>query len=297
MVQGLWFSGKIHPMQLNLALAQINTTLGDVQANLEKHLGLIAEAKKQEADLIVFPELSLTGYVLQDLVPTVSHRPVDDDPAFKHLLKASQEIDLVVGFVNEDTRHRFYIASAYLSGGKALHVHHKVYLPTYGLFDEGRFFAWGDSVRAFDTRFGRMGILICEDFWHASPPYLLWLDGADVLLFTSASPGRGLNDSEKLESARWVENVNRSYANLFTCFVAHSNRVGYEDGLHFWGGATVFDPNGERIAQGPYFEEALTLAALDLNQLHRTRARLPLLRDERTALVQRELVRIMANEH
>jgi predicted amidohydrolase len=290
------FGGKIQSMQLNIALAQINTALGDVQTNLDKHLALIADAKKKNADLIVFPELSLTGYVLQDLVPSVAHQPTDDDPIFKQLLKASQDLDLVVGFVDEDSRHRFYIASAYLSGGKILHVHRKVYLPTYGLFDEGRFFAWGDSVRAFDTRFGRMGLLICEDFWHASPPYLLWLDGADVMLFSSASPGRGLNDSEKLESARWVENVNRSYANLFTCFVAHSNRVGFEDGLNFWGGATVFDPNGERVAQGPYFEEALVFATLDLNQLHRTRARLPLLRDERTALVQRELNRITANE-
>jgi predicted amidohydrolase len=281
-------------MHINLALAQINTALGDVQANLDVHLDRLAAAKKQAADLVVFPELSLTGYVLQDLVPTVAHRPTDDDPVFKHLLKASRDLDLVVGFVDEDTRHRFFIASAYLSGGNALHVHHKVYLPTYGLFDEGRFFAWGDSIRAFDTRFGRMGLLICEDFWHASPPYLLWLDGADLMLFSSASPGRGLNDSEKLESARWVENVNRSYANLFTCFVAHSNRVGYEDGLNFWGGATVFDPNGERVAQGPYFEEALTFATLDLNQLHRTRARLPLLRDERTSLVQNELSRILS---
>lgn len=280
-------------MKLNLALAQIATRLGDVEANLEKHLDFIQQAKAEHADLLVFPELSLTGYVLQDLVPTVAHAPTEDDPVFRRLLAASHDLDLVVGFVDEDSRHRFYIAAAYLSGGRAVHVHHKVYLPTYGLFDEGRFFAWGDSVRAFDTRFGRMGLLICEDFWHASPPYLLWLDGADVLLFTSASPGRGLNDSEKLESARWVENVNRSYANLFTSFVAHSNRVGYEDGLNFWGGATVFDPNGERIAQGPYFEEALTLAVLDLNQLHRTRARLPLLRDERTNLVQRELARIL----
>lgn len=282
-------------MQLKLALAQINTKLGDVRANLDKHLSIVMDANRQGADLVVFPELSLTGYALQDLAPTVSHKPTEDDPVFRHLLKASRDLDLVVGFVDEDSRHRFYIASAYLSGGQVLHVHHKVYLPTYGLFDEGRFFAWGDSIRAFDTRFGRMGILICEDFWHASPPYLLWLDGADVLLFTSASPGRGLNDSEKLESARWVENVNRSYANLFTSFVAHSNRVGYEDGLNFWGGATVFDPNGERIAQGPYFEEALTIATLDLNQLHRTRARLPLLRDERTALVEKELARISQN--
>jgi NAD+ synthase (glutamine-hydrolysing) len=281
-------------MRLNLALAQIVTKLGDVQANLDKHLELIGEARKQKADLLIFPELSLTGYVLQDLVASVAHRPTDGDPIFKQLLKASHDLDLMVGFVDEDTRHRFYIASAYLSGGKVLHVHHKVYLPTYGLFDEGRFFAWGDSVRSFDTRFGRVGMLICEDFWHASPPYLLWLDGADIMLFSSASPGRGLNDKEKLESARWVERVSKAYASMFTSFVAHCNRVGFEDGLLFWGGATVNDPNGELLAQGPYFEEALVFAELDLNQLRRTRARLPLLRDERTSLVQNELTRILS---
>ncbi|MEW6400933.1 MAG: nitrilase-related carbon-nitrogen hydrolase [Chloroflexota bacterium] len=280
-------------MQLNLALAQIVTKLGDVQSNLEKHLEYIKQAKSEKADLLVFPELSLTGYVLQDLVSTVAHKPTEDDPVFRPLLKASQDLDLVVGFVDEDNRHRFYIASAYLSGGRAVHVHHKVYLPTYGLFDEGRFFAWGDSVRAFDTRFGRVGMLICEDFWHASPPYLLWLDGADIMLFSSASPGRGLTDKEKLDSARWVERVTRAYASMFTSFVAHSNRVGFEDGLLFWGGAVAYDPNGELVAQGPYFEEALTCAQLDLNQLRRTRARLPLLRDERTNLTMSELQRIL----
>lgn len=281
------------PMRLNLALAQINTKLGDVRANLDKHLAYAKEARAQGANLLVFPELSLTGYVLQDLVPRVACQPNDDDPIFRPLLQASQDIDLVVGFVNEDHRHRFYIASAYLSRGQVVHIHHKVYLPTYGLFDEGRFFAWGDSVRAFDTRFGRVGILICEDFWHASPPYLLWLDGADLLLLTSASPGRGITTEPQLESARWVEHINRAYASLFTTFVAHTNRVGFEDGLHFWGGATVFDPNGELVAQGPYAEEALTLAEIDLNQLHRTRARLPVLRDERTSLVMREMGRIL----
>lgn len=280
-------------MRINLALAQISTCLGDVQANLDKHLGYVDKAREQKADLLVFPELSLTGYVLQDLVATVAHRPTEEDPVFKELLRVSRELDLVVGFVDEDSRHRFFIASAYLSGGRVLHVHHKVYLPTYGLFDEGRFFAWGDTVRAFDTRFGRAGLLICEDFWHASPPYLLWLDGADIMLFSSASPGRGLNDKEKLESARWVERVNKAYASMFTSFVAHCNRVGYEDGLLFWGGATVNDPNGELLAQGPYFEEALTLTEVDLNQLRRTRARLPLLRDERTNLTVSELQRIL----
>ncbi len=283
-------------MKISLALAQINTRLGDVTANLEKHLALVHDARRAGAELLVFPELSLTGYVLQDLASAVAHRPDADDPVFRHLLQASQDIDLVVGFVDEDRRHRFFIASAYLSRGQVVHVHHKVYLPTYGLFDEGRFFAWGDAVRAFDTRFGRMGMLICEDFWHASPPYLLWLDGADVLLLTSASPGRGLSAAPQLESAHWVEHINQAYASLFTAFVVHANRVGYEDGLNFWGGSTAFDPNGVCIAQAPYQEEALTLAEIDLNQLHRTRARLPLLRDERTALVLREMNRIMESQ-
>jgi NAD+ synthase (glutamine-hydrolysing) len=281
--------------QLTLALAQINTRLGDVSANLQKHLDLIDQARRGGADLLVFPELSLTGYVLQDLASTVAHRPTPEDPVFRRLLEASQDLDLVVGFVDEDSRSRFYIAAAYLSRGEVIHVHRKVYLPTYGLFDEGRFFAWGDAIRAFDTRFGRLGILICEDFWHASPPYLLWLDGADLMLFTSASPGRGLNSAPELESARWVEHINKAYASLFTVFVGHANRVGYEDGLNFWGGSTLFDPNGELLAQGPYHQEALTLCEIDLQQIHRTRARLPLLRDERTALVLRELERIQSD--
>jgi NAD+ synthase (glutamine-hydrolysing) len=280
-------------MKLTIALAQMNTRLGDVKSNLDKHLTLAREARQHNADLVVFPELSLTGYVLQDLAAAVALKPDDQDPAFKRLLEASEDIDMVVGFVDEDSRHRFYIAAAYLSRGAVLHIHHKVYLPTYGLFDEGRFFAWGDSVRAFDTRFGRLGMLICEDFWHASPPYLLWLDGADIFLLMSASPGRGLSASPELESTHWVEHINQAYASLFTTFVAHANRAGFEDGLNFWGGSTVFDPDGHLLAQAPYHQEALTMAEIDLNQLHRTRARLPLLRDERTALVMREMGRIL----
>ena len=280
-------------MKLNIALAQINTRLGDVPANLEKHLELTRQAQSSGADLIIFPELSLTGYSLQDLATTVAHHPEAEDIIFRPLLEASQKIDMVVGFVDEDNRHRFFIAAAYLSGGQVVHIHHKTYLPTYGLFDEGRFFAWGDAIRAFDTRFGRVGILICEDFWHASPPYLLWLDGADLFLLTSASPGRGISEQPTLDSARWVEQINRAYASLFTSFVAHSNRAGYEDGLNFWGGSTIYDPNGELLAKCPYHEEALLFTEIDLNQLHRTRARLPLLRDERTALLMHELQRIL----
>jgi len=280
-------------MRVTLGMAQINTRLGDTRANLEKHLAYIEQARQANIDLLCFPELSLTGYSLQDLTHEVSARPDPADPLFGPLFDASNDLDLTVGFVDEDARHRFYIASAYLSGGKLLHVHHKCYLPTYALFDEGRHFAPGDTISAFDTCFGRVGMLICEDFWHISPPYLLWLDGADVILLMSASPGRGLDSSDKLASARWVEKVTEAYASVFTSFVTHTNRVGFEDGFNFWGGSFAYDPDGERVAQGPYFKEALVTATLDLDQLHRTRSRLPLLRDERPALTARTLKRIL----
>ena len=280
-------------MKINIALAQINTRLGKVEENLEKHLAYIHEATSNGADLVVFPELSLTGYVLQDLASTVAHRPMSNDPVFRPLLETSKKVDIMVGFVEEDIRNRFYISAAYLSRGEILHVHRKVYLPTYGLFDESRFFAWGDALEAFDTPFGRLGMLICEDFWHASPPYLLWLDCADILLFQSASPGRGLTHEAELDTAHWVDHINRAYASLFTSFVVHCNRVGFEDGLNFWGGASVYDPNGKVMLRAPQYQETLAMCEIDLNELHRSRARLPLLRDERTALVQRELNRIL----
>ena len=280
-------------MKTTIALAQINTKLGDVDANLEKHLALGKQAWQSGAELIVFPELSLTGYVLQDLASTVARRPSNDDPLFHKLLALSRDLDVVVGFVEEDERYRFYISSAYLSNAEVVHIHRKVYPPTYGIFDERRFFAAGDSFRAFDTRFGRAGILICEDFWHASSPYALWMDGADIMIFTSASPGRGVTE-EVLGSAQWVENISKTYAGLFTTFVLHANRVGFEDGLNFWGTSTVFDPDGRLVAQAGYDEEGLTLAELDLAQLKRTRARLPLLRDERPEIILQTLQRLQA---
>ena len=281
-------------MRITIGLAQIYPKLGDIQHNLAAHLQTIGAARERGVDLLVFPELSLTGYQVQDLVPEVSLRCDASDAIFAELLAASAELDLVVGFVHEDDRNRFYIANAYLSAGAVLHIHHKLYLPTYAMFDESRYFAQGNSVRAFDTRFGRLGMLICEDFWHVSPAYLLWLDGADMLILNSSSPSRGLNASDRLGGTRWVELVNQAYGSLFTAYVLHCNRVGYEDGKNFWGGSSVVDPDGEFLTHGLYFDEALITQDIDLNQLHRTRARLPLLRDERPGLVRRELGRILS---
>lgn len=284
-------------MSLKVGLAQITPILGDVEANLASHLETVAEAADEGVELLVFPELSLTGYRLRDLAFSVALSPTYKDPQFAKLLDASRDLDLVVSFVEADKRQKFHIAAAYLSGGELLHLHRKVYLPTYGMFDEGRYFAWGDAVRAFDTRFGRVGILVCEDFWHISTPYILWLDGADILIFVSASPGRGLATEHQIGSAKWVEHINQAYASVFTDFIIHTNRTGFEDGVTFWGGSTIFDPDGNLIAKGPYYEEALVTAKLDLNQLRRSRVQLPLLRDERVELTMRELNRVINQRH
>lgn len=282
-------------MRLTVGLGQIYPKLGDVKANLAKHLDFVRQADAQGVDLLVFPELSLTGYYVQDLVPEVAVRATRDDEVFRAMLDASASMDIVFGFVHADTRQRFYIASAYLSRGECLHIHHKVYLPTYGMFDDGRYFDQGGSIRAFDTRFGRIGMLICEDFWHMSAPYILWQDGADLLVFISNSPSRGVSASEggRLTVSRWVELINQAYASAFTAYVVHVNRVGYEDGRNFWGGSSIANPDGEFLTRGQYFDEALIVQEIDLNQIHRTRSQLPLLRDERPHLVQRELARIL----
>ncbi len=279
--------------QLRIGLAQMNPVLGDVQRNLQLHLDLINEAREQGVQLLCFPELSLTGYTLKDLVPDVAVTVDESSPVMAELLAASQDLDLLFGFAEQDPRYRYFISAAYLSRGRIVHVHRKVYLPTYGIFEEGRYWTAGSRFDAFDTQFGRMGVLICEDFWHISSAYVLWQDGADVLLLMSASPGRGLSPEAALGSARSVELMNQMYATFLTAFVVHCNRVGFEDGLNFWGGSTVFGPDGKLVAQAPHFEESLLIAMLDLNALRRVRVQLPLLRDERLTLVHSELRRIL----
>jgi NAD+ synthase (glutamine-hydrolysing) len=290
-------NGKIDTNQhgensMNLALAQINTKLGDVNANLEKHLALAKEAAASRRRPADFPRTFFNGICLAGYRRRCGPAGLRGRSRFQAAAGCVPRLDLLVGFVEMDTRYRFFISAAYLSAGEIVHVHRKVHLPTYGIFDERRYFAAGDSFRSFETRFGRAGVLICEDFWHVSSPYLLWLDGADLFYLTSASPGRGITD-EILGSAQWVQDINRAYSGLFTSFFAHSNRVGFEDGLNFFGGSTVYDPDGRQIARAAYNDESLTLAEIDLAQLRRTRTRLPLLRDERPEMVAKELNRIL----
>lgn len=278
-------------MTFTVGLAQIAPRLGDIDHNLALHMAAIRDAIDRQVDLLIFPELSLTGYRLGDLAFDVAIRADAEDPVFAQLLASSRSLDLVVSFVEIDERQRLYISAAYLSQGRQIHRHRKVYLPTYGLFDEGRIFAAGDEARAFDTRFGRMGLLICEDFWHASLPYILWQDGAEVLIFLSASIEHGQH--EAMATAGKVLALNRAYALLFTDFVIHVNRTGEEEGGRYWGGSTIFGPDATIIAEGPRDESALILGVIDPNSLRQARRDLPLLRDERPEMTYRELKRIL----
>ncbi len=283
-------------MKFKLALAQFAPRLGDVDDNLKRILDLTAQAHAKGADLVIFPELALTGYYLKDLVTEVAAQATPVDPRFAPLLAASREIDLVVGFVEADARHRYYIAAAYLSAGRVVYVHRKVYLPTYRLFDDARFFAPGTSFRAFETRFGRAGMLICEDAWHISSPYVLWMDGADFLIDISASPGYGIPANGELMNAATVNNFLRTYAELLTTYVFFCNRVGVEDGITFWGGSRVLAPDGSLVADAPLFDETLLVAEIDTDALRRARLKLPTLRDEQSELVRHEMGRVAKRE-
>ncbi len=276
--------------KFTLGIAQLAPVLGDLEKNLALHEKILREAEGQGVDLLLFPELSLTGYFLKDMVPSVALTPRDSRLDF--LKRASRGMAIVVGFVEESSDHRFFNAAAYFDDGKLRHVHRKLYLPTYGLFDEQRYFAQGDKLRAFDTRFGRMALTICEDLWHPATAYLAALDGAQVILCVSASPGRGLRPGGTFANAAAWEHLNRAYAQLFTCFLCFCNRVGYEDGACFWGGSEVIAPTGEALVRAPQLEEALLTVTIDRREVQRERIANPLLRDERLDLTIRELKRI-----
>lgn len=239
-------------MSIRVAIAQINPKLGDLCANLALYEKNIRQGIEQKAELLVFPELSLTGYYLRDTVPSVAL--TIDSPEMNRLKKLSRELPFIAGLVEESADHRFFNAAVFFEDGAVRHVHRKVYLPTYGMFDEQRYFAGGDRVRAFDSRFGRMALLICEHLWHPSTIYLAALDGALAVICPSASPLRGIVDGQAQDdNARYWEMINSAYTETFSLFMIYGNRCGFEDGVGFWGGSEIVDPFGQRIAKAKYY--------------------------------------------
>ena len=281
------------PGGLRIALAQMEPALGDLARNVALHGRLAREAARRGAQLIIFPELSLTGYLLQDLVAEVGLR-VDNPRPIRPLLEMSRRIALVVGLVEETEGHRYHNAALYLENGRIRHVHRKVYLPTYGMFDEGRYFAAGDRLEAFPTSLGRMGMLICEDAWHPSTALVLAQDRADYLLVLSSSPTEGIDRRTGLSSVSTWRNLMTVTSQLQTLFVAWVNRVGFEDGINFAGGSCAVDPFGRTIAEAKLLEEDLVVCDLKRSELRRARTFYPLLRDERLPVLSREIDRLLA---
>ena len=280
---------------MRIALAQIAPRLGALDANLATHLDRLAEAHDAGADLVVFPELGLTGYQLQDLAAEVAMRI--DDPRLARLATATRGLSAVVSFVEESGDHRLFIAVALIEDGEIQHVHRKLFLPTYGLFDERRFFAPGDVLRSVPSRLGMgVGMAVCEDFWHLAVPQLLALDGAQLLINVSSSPGRDLAATNEvgLGTASSWRTLMRTYAQLTTSFVVFCNRVGVDESISFWGGSEVIDPSGRAVFSAPLHDEGLFTVDIAPADVRRERIALPLLRDERPEWNVRELRRIVA---
>ncbi len=274
---------------LRVSLVQQAPRLGDLRYNLEATESRLAEESRAGQDLVVFPELSLCGYFLKDLVPEMAIRL--DGPELQQLGRAAGRAQAMVGAVIESRDHLFFNAAVIVGGEGVLHVHRKVYLPTYGMFDEQRYLATGSAVQAVDLRFAgagtwRVGALVCEDLWHPSAPYILSRRGTDLIVCPSASPGRGVAASEpELGTASLWSSMLKTYSALFTTFVAYCNRVGFEDGHYFWGGSSVHGPEGQALAGPAADQPGVTRTSLDRRLLRRARIAYPLLRDERTDIL------------
>jgi NAD+ synthase (glutamine-hydrolysing) len=280
---------------LRLGVAQFRPGKGNSAENLERIGTLLAGLGGREAapELLLFPEAALTGYLLEggvrDLAVTAG--TLFEGLQRVHAKAKAPTLDIAIGFY-ETWRGSLYNSSLYATlggtGARIVHVHRKVFLPTYGVFDEERFTEPGLDVRAFDTRLGRFAVLICEDAWHSLPPLITAVQGAQLLLIHSASPARGTQPLEETvprpaNVSRW-ERIARAIGEEHGMWVATSQLVGFEGGKAFAGGSCVVTPRGEVTARAPLWEEALLESEVDLAEVGRARADLPLLADLQTKL-------------
>lgn len=278
---------------MKCVLVQFSPRLGLVEENLVLHHQFIEQAIEQKADLIVFPELSLTGYTLKDLISEVALNPRVDN-RLNSLKIMSQKIDIVVGLVEEADRGLFYNSAVYFSQGDILAIHRKVFLPTFGLFEEGKFFAAGRSFKTFLTRFGRTGLLICRDFLHYGASYCLLAGKCDFIIVLSAAPGRGLSEKPGFISSEMWELMGQTISRFSTAFVFYCNRVGFEDGVAFAGGSFIYDPWGKCLLRGPDIEPSFLLQEIDLESLRLARRTWPFLRDDKPEIIFQSLQNLLA---
>jgi NAD+ synthase (glutamine-hydrolysing) len=281
-------------MKFRLAVAQVDAAVGNFEGNLQHHLEIVEKAKNAGAQLVVFPELSLTGYTLRDLAWEVALNPFTD-LRLTPLREASKSVTIVLGLVESAENHGIYNSAVFFEDGLVKHIHRKIYPPTYGMFEEGRYFSQGKEVAAFDSKHGRFGLLVCEDLWHMSLPYLLALDGAEVIFSLTASPSRIAPGSPEMDAARVNHEHHRAYARLLSSYLVFSNRVGYEDGVNFWGGSAVMNPGGVMVSTAKLFEQDLILADIDSMEVQRARRFSRHFLDEDPGLVEQSLKRIRSS--
>ncbi|HXL53072.1 MAG TPA: NAD+ synthase [Gemmatimonadales bacterium] len=273
-----------------LAIAQLRPTKGDYNANLQKIGGVLAQIAKLDppVDLAVFPETATSGYFVEGGVRdvAVTAGTLFRDLTVEHEAAGAPSVDVAIGFYEVFQNH-FYNSCLYASlGGKdagVRHVHRKVFLPTYGVFDEERFVDRGREIRAFDTRRGRVAILLCEDAWHSISGTIAALQGAQLVIVPSASPARGTGMDEEgvrlpASVVRW-ERILRGIADEHGVWVAFASLVGFEGGKGFPGGSVVVSPTGDIVLRGPLFEEAVLTYDVDFEEITRARAEAPLLAD------------------
>jgi predicted amidohydrolase len=278
-------------MSFRAAIAQIDSRVGDLEGNIRHHLEYIDRARNEGVQLILFPELSLTGYSLRDLAWEIA---VDIRSArvLESLKQASKSLSIIAGLAESGEDHGIYNSALLIEDGEVKHVHRKIYPPTYGMFEEGRYFRGGREVRAVTSNVGRIGMLICEDCWHLSLPYLLAIDGAEVLLCLTASPTRLAGDTPELENATINHEHHRVYARLLSTYVLFANRVGFEDGVNFWGGSLAVDPFGHPVAQASLFKEELIVFDVETAEVQRARRFSRHFLDENLDLVKNHLLRL-----
>jgi predicted amidohydrolase len=274
---------------MRITLAQAASQLGELEANLERAAEIIAEGGRRSSDLVVFPELFLTGYALGQVDSDMSMAA--DDPRLTQLSRIAPETDVLMGFHEDGLGVYNYNAAAYYDGESLVHTHRKLYLPTYDIFEERKHFSPGQSMRAFDTRQGRVATLICNDAWQPHIVFLAVQDGARVLLVpTNSSQSRF---PEQYDSKTYWRDITVFYARMFQCFVVFCNRVGDEgEHLRFWGGSHIVDPWGKIVCTLPENEEAIVTTEIDLAMVRKRRREVPLVREARLGLLAREANRL-----
>jgi predicted amidohydrolase len=259
----------------------MDPAVGDLETNLGTVKEFHSRAQREGADLVIFPELATCGYTLGDEIAKCALSQIH--PVFQELLGLSENLPLIIGFAERSPRGRIYNAGAFLDGGQIVHIHRKVYLPNYGLWEEQKRFARGRRLEVFPYRGFRFALFICNDFWYPSMGYLAASDDADVFVVIANSA----LDTEGMHPRAW-DMLIRTPAFLYGAYVIFANRVGTEHGWSFWGGSTIVAPSGLSSVVAEAGEEILH-STIDHEAVERARDSLPILRDLDFEFTLREL--------